>query len=500
MLALHRPTFSNVYLAIVLALAFFLRVERLGYKPYFFDEKASIGCATGVPYAGINQVGSTTWEGLGLPSTFTSHDFQELNTFQNLYKSTLEDNGSILYFTTLHFWIKVFGVSKVSVRSLSVLFSLLTVLVLYFVALEYTGSDKVALFSSFILAVHPLAIASAQFCRSHAMAGFFALLATYVLLRFRKQSAFHFGLAFLYGVLCASAMLCHYFTMYIFLGHLVLVWFLGSRKIEWVYFFAGSAFAVFLFCVWLFVGGLKGLSIVSVVHEQFLAVAQHWQQGDNAYFMPSTIRNVAGGWAQTILPIFGNHFQNFGFRLSYLLWMLMVPFGCLGLIFLFKKGEMIERKKLLLLLVLIFIQPVWASCMSFKMGYMIFFQPSYAQYVAPYGAVLLAYAIWMVSREFSKMVYIPIVLVQLSIMLVSDYGVLYPASIEKDFEYEAVANSVDEKYKMGDVVVCNNWNAAFMLGLHLNKPSIPQRVISNPTASSEIFIQRGELKIPLQKL
>lgn len=487
-------------LIFILLAAFIFRIQNITNKPFFFDEKASIGCAMGIPYAGINQVFSSKWVDLKLAPEFTPSDFAKYNTISNVYRSTLEDNGSILYFSTLHYWIKYMGFSKYSVRFLSVIFSLFTVLMLYFVALEFTQSNKVALLSSFILAVHPLAITSAQFCRSHAMAGFFALSATLVLISLVKKMQLNLKYVVLYGLSCCLAMLCHYFTMYVFLGHFVVLACFLRTRIQWVNFLVGGGVGVVLFSVWLINGGLEGLSIVSTVHDQFLSIAQNWKPGDNPYYIPSNFRNVAGGWAQTLLPLFGNYFQNMGFRLSEIMWMILIPFAVIIQMLYRKKISVTENKKLIILSLIIVTQPIWATLISFKMGYMIFFQPSYAQYVAPYCAVFIAYVLWMGSEKISNRIIVPITIVQLIVILVSDYSVLYPSNIEKDFHHEQITKEIEQNYQSGDLVVYSDWNDAFLFSIHLKNKTIPQKVEVVTNKPRSISLIRNGTKLLHEQL
>src|ERR1035437_6218016 len=142
---INHMQYRNLFLLLILIFSLFLRTYKLDEYSIWHDEKASVSCAVGIPYAGIN-LKYSSYHDLGFRNmeVYTSDKFWKLNTLSNVVKSTIQDNGSIAYFLTLHFWVSLFGVSDFSIRSLSVLFGLLTVYVMYWFTLIVSQSTRIA--------------------------------------------------------------------------------------------------------------------------------------------------------------------------------------------------------------------------------------------------------------------------------------------------------------------------------------------------------------------
>jgi uncharacterized membrane protein len=486
------------YVFAILLVGFFLRFYKLDNKPLHFDEASSVACALGIPYAGINQVGSSKWTDLGIsPDEFTPQDFQKYNNFYNVYRATIQDNGSILYFLTLHYWLNIFGTSPFSGRFLSLFFSCLTILITYYFAKDLTNSSTIALFSMIFIALNPLSIASGQFCRSHAMAGFFTISASFLLIKIFYSEKIIYKSIIAYGILCTFAMLCHYFTMYIFLGHFLVILILNRKKNTFINFGLGGLLSVILFVIWLVSGGLEGLSIVSIVHEQFYSQSKNWVEGDNPYFIPSTPKHLLGGSVQVLLPIFGNYLQLWGWRLSQLVILLIIPFSLIfcGFYILKKcEGKRIIFSFLGLVLMGYF---VWAYAMSLRMGYMIVLQPLYAQYIVPYACVLLALALFSCLKSNTNVKFITYFFIcfQIPLSVLSIYG-NYFINVEKIDSHQVVANKIEKEYQKGDVVVYKTWNQAYFVGLALTNKKIKQAISTE--SKEDIYIKRANKKIQLK--
>jgi len=165
------------------------------------------------------------------------------------------------YFILLHLWMTITGQSEFALRYLSVIFSLLTVALLWRFATSissYLASPSHRLLASPFLAsllatFSPMYIAYAQEVRSYAMITFLALASTFMLWRILftptdsavggTQGVFHRRPALrpkgvsnrsaviLYIFLTAACLYTHYFTLFLLLFHNLawLVWTLKNR-------------------------------------------------------------------------------------------------------------------------------------------------------------------------------------------------------------------------------------------------------------------------------
>jgi uncharacterized membrane protein len=95
-----------------------------------------------------------------------------------LTRFVVADNHPPLYYLSLKAWSQMFGYSEIALRSLSVLFGLGTVVIVFFIAKELFKKDKwTIIISCLFLATSQFHIYYSQEARMYVMAGFFASLA-----------------------------------------------------------------------------------------------------------------------------------------------------------------------------------------------------------------------------------------------------------------------------------------------------------------------------------
>jgi uncharacterized membrane protein len=148
------------------------------------------------------------------------------------------------YFILLHLWMTITGQSEFALRYLSVIFSLLTVALLWRFAAALSqclASSPPYLLASPVLAsllatFSPMYIAYAQEVRSYAMITFLALASTFMLWRIlfsdrRPPTADRRPFVIPYVILTAACLYTHYFTLFLLLFHNLawLVWTLKNR-------------------------------------------------------------------------------------------------------------------------------------------------------------------------------------------------------------------------------------------------------------------------------
>lgn len=485
--------FKNNYLLFcVLFLGFLFRIYQIDTKPLHGDELASIGCSIGIPYAGINNVGTSSWEKIGLnKNNFQSESFFKNNDIKHVYISTLEDNGSILYFIALHFWIKLFGTSSFAVRFLSLICSLLTILFCYLFVQQLTKSKPVAIISIFILSIHPLSIASAQFCRSHAMAGMFTMYSSLIFIKIltNKSSTYSKSDILLYSISCAFAMMSHYFTVYVYVGHVLIALFFLRDYTKWKQMCIAAFIGILIFIAWMFIGGFKGLENVNVVHNWFCSLSMQWKEGDNPYYMPSTPLHLLGGVLQVLFSLFCNNLTSYGYHLSSISFLLIIP--VIMILYSFNN----ERIKIILYLcIIISSQLIWGVFISKKMGYLIFLQPIYAQYVVPYVSVLMAVAIYFIYKNKRNNLFLIINCVLFFVILFISVATLYNNTTTNKTVLEIMSN-----YDKNDVIIYNNWNDAFLINLSLRGNTYKQKLDSSIGDVIIIQSDNSSKKIPIDR-
>lgn len=136
----------------VLLLGAGLRIYDLGRESLWFDEAGSIDLAMRYPFI-----------------LFTK--------FQN----------SPLYFLLLKYWMNIFGVSECALRSLSVIFGIGAIFLIYKLA-SLLFDEKTGLLSAFLLCISPLHIRYCQEIRNYSLFIFLTLLSMLIFIRLLKKN------------------------------------------------------------------------------------------------------------------------------------------------------------------------------------------------------------------------------------------------------------------------------------------------------------------------
>jgi len=126
------------------------------------------------------------------------------------------------YFALLHGWMSVAGRSEFALRYLSVIFSLLTVALLWRFAMG-VASRRAAALTALPAALSPLYVAYAQEVRSYALFTLVALTATFALWQIVRAGRGSPRWLALYAVSAAASLYVHYFTIFLLTFH-TLVW------------------------------------------------------------------------------------------------------------------------------------------------------------------------------------------------------------------------------------------------------------------------------------
>jgi mannosyltransferase len=121
------------------------------------------------------------------------------------------DQHPPLYYTLLHFWMRLLGDGPATVRFLSALFGVLTIPVVYLLDRRLApGHERVGLLAALLLAVSPFHVRLAQEARMYTLLALTASLALYALARLLDPETHTTGLTWLgYIIFAAATMLTH---------------------------------------------------------------------------------------------------------------------------------------------------------------------------------------------------------------------------------------------------------------------------------------------------
>jgi mannosyltransferase len=146
----------------------------------------------------------------------------------SIMKMLANENNPALHFILLHFWIKLFGISAFSVRFLSVLFSSMTVVVIYLMGRKFF-SFQTGLFAALIYTVSRFHIYFSHEARVYPLFIFLTAVSLFYFLQIckepKKRSAY-------ISLMLANILLIysHYFGLFVIATEFVIVLFIANFR------------------------------------------------------------------------------------------------------------------------------------------------------------------------------------------------------------------------------------------------------------------------------
>ncbi|QDK82534.1 phospholipid carrier-dependent glycosyltransferase [Spirosoma sp. KCTC 42546] len=288
---------TNAVLAVILILAFALRVYHSGTYGIYLDEKYTLLISQGISMEGANQ--RDVFFTPGKPY-FTPREFWKEKSIDDFIGANIRGDigNSPSYYAVLWLWTKLFGLSDFSLRFPSVLFSTLLVGLVFLFVRRHFKSERLALLSALLTAVEPFFIAYSHMARNYSMSFFLTLLATHLFLlildQHRSGQAVNKRLL-VYGLVFVMALLSHYLTITVFLCHglYALIYVRPARR--WVPFLLTGLVGVGLVSLWFLFGGgvytFKTLAYQAQFYRN-LALTDPYKNGFGI-ILPATLINVA---------------------------------------------------------------------------------------------------------------------------------------------------------------------------------------------------------------
>lgn len=195
----RRKTARNaVLVALITLIGCWLRFHGLAAKPYWLDEAVSVKIAR-LPW---KEFAAVLWR-------------REANMAP--------------YYLVLHIWL-LLGHSEFFIRSLSVLFSVATIPVIYLLASRLWNSS-VGLLSAFLLSINAFHIRYAQEARAYSLVMLCATLATWLLVR--NLQGPQRPLWGTYSAVSALTVYCHFYGALVIVAHGISLFFRGRGNVPW---------------------------------------------------------------------------------------------------------------------------------------------------------------------------------------------------------------------------------------------------------------------------
>lgn len=276
----------------ILILALVLRIINLGYFGLNTDEKFTLINIHGICIGGYNQ------QELYDQASFTPQDFYKDRGIQDYYQAVARaDFGThITHNTLMHFWVKAFGKTDTAMRSMSVLFSILLLVVVYWFCKDILESKTTGLWAMFLLAIDPLLVSQAHFARSYSLSFFLLFVSSYLFFRLLKNRNKPTTLAVLYAIVASLSLLNHYLNFVILLAHVIIAAIYLRDTKKWLLLIGAGAFTLAIMAYWMLAGGgqwsLQFLEDKNALHLA-LSKLNSLENPMRGIVEPSTIQNVS---------------------------------------------------------------------------------------------------------------------------------------------------------------------------------------------------------------
>lgn len=176
--------------------------------------------------------------------------------FSDIWKMTAMDVHPPFYYFCLKLWSLIFGTSDIALRSMSVFFGIIALILIFFLIKRLFGK-KPALLSTLFLTISPFFLRYTEEMRMYTLTLVIVLSATlvldYVLKTKEQKKTGKFWI--IYAVLVSLGMWTHYFSAFAWLTHLVFIIFYFKKekqlKVKLKTLFSTYVLAIVLYTPWI---------------------------------------------------------------------------------------------------------------------------------------------------------------------------------------------------------------------------------------------------------
>jgi len=431
-----------------------------------------------------------------LDSSFTQQDLRAHRTFNNVVSATIADSGNAAaYNVLLYGWASLFGDSNFSLRSLSVLFGVLTVILGYYFCRQLFN-ERTANIAAALLSFHPILVEYGQLARAYVPASFLILLATYSIYQVsvaKRHTWLHIPL---YVLVLNLSLLSHYVTLYVFLSHVLLVAIFHSHRKALIQYAIMAVVGFGLFSVWLLNGGWQGKKPMNIERQM-------WQlnlpvNGE----MPEYVRtasDIASDTMANYVTIFGVHLNDASLLV---LQILLFALPITALFFVFRKVRKSEYFRPVMFVTFpLIMYLVFVIIMALRSGHSIPFDIRYAIFVIPFACLLLAFGLDRMM-EYNRIIR-TVGYATLGILSAVMVANLYPALANQLDDhrvnynrYREAASFAQRAAAENDTLVFNDRNDAILVNLYLRKSAPWQQVIRPDAEAPMLKIHHQDLVAP----
>ena len=456
---------QHILLVVILLVAAAIRLFDLGERVLWIDEQQTVLEANGI---GENV-------SFSLENGFTSQEFKNEKGISNMIRANAErDSGNgFFYIMMVSWWTGFFGNSNLSVRMVSVIFSLLTSVVIFYLARDLFESENVAYWSSFLFSIHHLSFISGQEARSYAIGTFLITLSTALFFRICNWDGKPRGLEiFSFGLCSGLALLSHYLTCYIIFSQVLVAVLFYRKAAVWKSLVGAGFLASLVVLCWMVNGGLYGLKFMGARSEMYHTLSL--MDPGNAFYGKADFRTIVTGLFQMITHLFGIGFQYGGLRIRE-----AIPFLVIPSLILFLNIKMLKERKesYIPLIILGLAAPLFAMLLAIMSGHTVSFQVLYANFSLAFVCIILGSlfeSTWRNGGLLSRSMVVAYLLMMSASSLFIMVKERHDAGESRNLE--AVAKELESNYQPGDTLIFATSQEALLRNLYFRNPAIFQKV------------------------
>ncbi len=269
---------TKTYLILIILLGSILRIYNIGHNSIWLDEAITI---------------------------------LDSSNIKEFLRAAFKNNYPLItYNLFIHLWLKL-GFQEVTLRLSSAIFGIISIFLTYLVG-NAMRDKKTALISALMISISPLHIYYSQEVRMYTLMGSFALLSTFLLLKYRQNNSLFF--LFAYACLAIFGIYMHPSMFLLLLSQFVFILVFGNN-LKHIKPYLFSLLLIFICLIpWLFLS-LKGLFLILKKDGIYFVSGMNWMPLSKVSTLLETLKIFGVGYTP---PIFLKWFTPTLFILLYI--------------------------------------------------------------------------------------------------------------------------------------------------------------------------------------
>lgn len=366
----------------------------------------------------------------------------------NTEQIVAETSGDIhppFYYIILKLWTGLFGDSVFSMRLLSVLFGLLSMIFIYLISEKIFKNRFITLSVLLLYALSPVNIHYSQEVRMLNLNLFLCLGSVYYFFELRSDSSFKNGIC--YFIFTLLALYTHYFSLLIFFTEIfiALLYYLskGKDKKSLIYFLICAAAVNLFYAPW---------------YPVFFSQAAKGQPWRTDQTIIQSIINAVGYFEDVFLSTYYTFENASFFYFAVFTGTALAIFITVSLIIIFKKRKNLNSGAVCL--ILFFIVPyITAVLISLKQSILL---SRYLSILIPFLLFTLIYfSFYLYSRKFHYVFF-------LFLICASCLGIFIENNNNfKNNDYRRIISYIEENYNEGDIIIAEPHFMGWSINYHI---------------------------------